>query len=205
MTVKRVLLIALMSLALGLTAFAALGLWRGAASPAFEATDITGVDWGKDFQLIDHAGKPRTLADFRGQVVAVFFGYTNCPDVCPTALAQLSEAMKLLGSDASRVQVLFITVDPRRDTPQVLSQYVPAFHPSFLGLHSDAQTIERTTKHFKVFFNAHAANEHGAYMVDHSGSVFVFDPQGRLRLLMKGELPPRSMANDMRRLLGKAS
>jgi protein SCO1 len=205
MTVKRVFLLALTSLALALTGFAALGIWREAKTPKFEATDITGVDWETGFKLTDHAGQPRTLADFRGKAVAVFFGYTSCPDVCPTALAQLSAAMKLLREDASRVQVLFITVDPKRDTQQVLSQYVPAFHPSFLGLRSDLETTERTTNAFKVYFKAHAANEHGTYMVDHSGSIFVFDPQGRLRLLMKGELPARSMANDFRLLLGEAS
>jgi protein SCO1 len=205
MTVKRGFLLALTSLALGLTVFAALGIWRGATPPKFEANDVTGVDWETDFELTDHTGQRRTLADFRGKAVAVFFGYTMCPDVCPTALAQLSEAMNLLGEDAPRVQVLFITVDPKRDTQQVLSQYVPAFHPSFLGLRSDLQTIERTTKAFKVFFRAHEPNEHGSYMVDHSGSIFVFDPLGRLRLLMKGELPPRSMAHDFRLLLEEAS
>lgn len=205
MTPKRGLLLAITSLALGLTVFAALAVWREASAPKFEATDITGVDWETDFKLTDHTGQLRTLADFRGKAVAVFFGYTSCPDVCPIALARLSEAVKLLGEDASRVQVLFITVDPKRDTQEVLSQYVPAFHPSFLGLRSDLETAQRTAEAFKVYFNAHPANEHGHYMVDHSGSIFVFDPRGRLRLLMRGELPPGSMAHDFRLLLEQAS
>ena len=201
MTRKRALLLASAALALALGVFAALAMLKRDAPPKFEAVDITGVDWGKDFKLTDHTGRVRTLADFRGKAVAMFFGFTHCPDMCPTAMAELAELMNLLGDEARRVQVLFVTVDPNRDTPAVLSQYVPAFHPSFLGLYGDAAATERTAKEFKVYYHANAANQHGSYSVDHSGQILVFDPEGRLRLMMKPELSPEAMANDLRFLL----
>lgn len=189
------------AVALGLGVFAAVAMLKSDRPARFESVDITGVDWGKDFSLMDHAGRLRTLADFRGKAVAMFFGFTHCPDICPTAMAQLAEVMKLLGEDARRVQVLFVTVDPKRDTPTVLSQYVPAFHPSFVGLYGDAASTERTAKEFKVYYRVNQANEQGAYSVDHSGQILVFDPQGRLRLFMKPELSPEAMARDVRVLL----
>lgn len=189
------------ALAVGLGVFAALAMLKPGGPARFEAVDITGADWGKDFSLVDHAGRPRTLADFRGKAVAMFFGFTHCPDICPTAMAQLAEMMKLLGQDARRVQVLFVTVDPKRDTPAVLSQYVPAFHPGFVGLYGDAASTERTAKEFKVYYRVNQATEQGAYSVDHSGQILVFDPQGRLRLFMKPELSPEAMARDLRVLL----
>lgn len=205
MTRKRLVVLLSISLVLAVTILAALTVFRAGNAPKFAATDITGVDWAADFKMTDHAGQPRTLADFRGKAVAVFFGYTHCPDVCPTALAQLSEAMRLLGEEAARVQVVFITVDPKRDTPEILSQYVPAFHPTFVGLRADAETTERTAKAFKVFYRLHEPDKHGAYSVDHSGSIFVFDPEGRLRLLTKAELGPAAIAHDLRTLLHEAS
>ena len=189
------------ALALAIGVFAALAVLKPAAAPKFEAVDITGVEWGRDFKLTDHTGRTRTLADFRGKAVAMFFGFTHCPDMCPTAMAELAEVMKLLGDEAGRVQVLFVTVDPKRDTAAVLSQYVPAFHPSFLGLYGDARETERTAKEFKVYYHANTPNANGAYSVDHSGQVLVFDAQGRLRLLMKPDLSPEAMAHDLRLLL----
>ena len=193
------------ALALAIGVVAALAVLKPPAPPKFEAVDITGVEWGKDFGLTDHTGRTRTLADFRGKAVTMFFGFTHCPDMCPTAMAELAEVMKLLGDDASRVQVLFVTVDPKRDTAAVLSQYVPAFHPSFLGLYGDARETERTAKEFKVYYHANTPNASGAYSVDHSGQVLVFDPQGRLRLLMKPDLTPEAMAHDLRLLLKEAA
>jgi len=187
------------ALALGL--LAALAVIDSRSAPKFAAIDVTGADWGKTLSLTDHTGRPRTLADFRGKAVAMFFGFTHCPDVCPTAMAEFAEVMKLLGGEASRVQVLFVTVDPKRDTPQVLAQYVPAFHPSFLGLYGDAETTARTAAEFKIYFHAQAPNQHGSYSVDHSSQVLVFDPEGRLRLLMKPDLTPDAMAQDLRILL----
>ncbi|HEX5092653.1 MAG TPA: SCO family protein [Burkholderiales bacterium] len=192
------------ALALGLLS-AYLTLGTKASAPKFEAVDITGVDWGKSFELTDHSGHKRTLADFRGKAVTLFFGYTHCPDMCPTTMAKLGETMKLLGGDAQRVQGLFVTVDPQRDTPQVLAQYVPAFYPTFLGLFADPETIARTAKEFKVYYHAQAPNDQGSYTVDHSGQILVFDPEGRLRLMMKPEQAPESMAHDLRALLHQAA
>lgn len=197
-------MLAAAALALAMGVVAALAVLKPAAAPKFEAVDITGVDWGKDFKLTDHTGRTRTLADFRGKAVAIFFGFTHCPDMCPTAMARLAEAMKLLGDDARRVQVLFITVDPKRDTAALLSQYVPAFHPSFLGLYGDAGETDRTAKEFKIYYHANSPDGNGAYSVDHSGQVLVFDTQGRLRLLVKPDLTPEAMAHDMRLLLKQA-
>jgi protein SCO1/2 len=170
--------------------------------PQFEAVDITGVPWGSGFELTDHLGRKRTLDDFRGKVVALFFGYTQCPDMCPTTLALLGDAVKKMGADADRVQGLFVTVDPRRDTPQVLSRYVPAFHPSFLGLYADEETTARTVREFKGYVHADAPNEHGSYTVDHSAQIYVFDRTGRIRLYVKPHaMTADSIARDLRTLL----
>ncbi|MGE0874842.1 MAG: SCO family protein [Burkholderiales bacterium] len=171
----------------------------------FEAVDITGSDWGRGFELTDHHGTRRTLGDFRGKIVMLFFGYTNCPDMCPTTLALLATAVKQLSEeDARDVQVLFVTVDPKRDTPEILARYVPAFHPGFLGLHSDPETTARTAREFKAFFELRPPNEYGSYSVDHSGQVFVFDPQGRLRLFVRPEAAPEAIVHDVRKLLAEA-
>jgi protein SCO1/2 len=142
----------------------------------FISTDLSMVDWGKDFQLTDHNGKVRRLADFQGKAVVLFFGYTQCPDVCPTTLSTMREAMALLGDDAKRVQVLFATVDPARDTPQLLAQYVPSFHPDFLGLYGDEKTIAATAKDFKVFYLKQPGKTPDSYSVDHSTGSYAFDP-----------------------------
>lgn len=176
------------------------------APPQFQAHDITGVPWGRGFELTDHNGKKRTLVDFRGKVVLLFFGYTGCPDMCPTTLALLAGAMKELGPDADRVQGLFVTVDPKRDTPQLLAQYVPAFYPTFLGLYADPQTTERTVREFKGYFHANPPDENGAYIVDHSAQVYVFDTAGRLRLYVQPpESTPESVAHDVRLLLAESA
>lgn len=201
MNLRRAIPLAAGALALVLGVFAVLAMLKPDAPPKFESVDITGVEWGKDFKLTDHTGRARTLADFRGKAVAMFFGFTHCPDMCPTTMAELAEVLKLIGDDAGRVQVLFVTVDPKRDTPAVLSQYVPAFHPAFLGLYGNAEETERAAKEFKVYYHANSANEHGAYSVDHSGQVLVFDAEGRLRLMMKPDLGPEAMAHDLRLLL----
>jgi len=139
-----------------------------AGGPKFQASDITGSSFGRDFELKDPQGKTRRLADFKGKAVVLFFGYTQCPDVCPTTLAALAEAMKQLGPDADRVQVLFVTVDPERDTPQLLAQYVPAFDPRFLGLYGDADATSRTAKEFKVIYQKVPGASPGTYTMDHS-------------------------------------
>jgi protein SCO1/2 len=182
-----------------LAAFALAGC--GADAPAFKGSDVTGTTYGRDFALTGHDGKPRTLADFRGKVVVLFFGYTQCPDVCPTTLAELTEVMKQLGPDAERVQVLFATVDPDRDTAALLAQYVPAFNPAFLGLYGDADATARTAKEFRVFYQKQPGRTPDSYTVDHSAGTFVFDPQGRLRVYVSYGQGPDVFVHDIRELL----
>lgn len=173
----------------------------GADAPKFRSTDITGADFGKELALTGHDGKPRTLADFRGKAVVVFFGFTHCPDICPTTLVDAAAVMKALGKDAERVQVLMVTVDPERDTAEVLSKYVPAFDPRFLGLYGDAAATQRAAKEFKIFYEKRPGSVPGAYTVDHSGQSYVIDPQGRLRLFVRHDRIAQDLAEDLRTLL----
>lgn len=154
---------------------------RGAEAPKFMLTDVSGVGFGRELNLTDHNGKPRTLADFRGKVVTVFFGFTHCPDVCPTTMAEMAQVVKALGPDGDRVQVLFVTVDPERDTPEVLRQYVPSFNPAFLGLYGDVAATARAAKEFKVYYQKQPLKD-GGYTVDHGAGTFILDREGRLRL-----------------------
>jgi protein SCO1/2 len=167
----------------------------------FYATDVTGAAFGRDFELTDPAGKLRHLADFKGQVVVLFFGYTQCPDVCPTTLGTMAQVMKLLGDDARRVQVVFVTVDPERDDAALLAQYVPAFHPDFLGLRGDAAATRQAMQEFRVFAQKSPGPNPGQYSVDHSANSYVFDPQGRLRLIVSHGTAAAPIAADLRRLL----
>ena len=169
--------------------------------PQFVNTDISEAGYARDFALTDHNGKPRTMADFRGKAVVIFFGYTQCPDVCPTTMTGMAEAMKLLGGDAAKVQVLFVTVDPERDTQQLLAQYVPVFNPSFLGLFADAQTIARTAQEFRVFYKKQPGSTPTTYTVDHSAGSYVYDPQGKLRLYIKHGEKPEVIAKDLKLLI----
>jgi len=175
-------------------AFLTLAALRPDADPIqFDATDVSGVDWGRDFRLTGDDGRPRELADFRGKVVALYFGYTRCPDVCPITMATLAQAVRLLGPDGERVQALFVTVDPRHDRPEVLARYVRAFDRSFLGLYGDRQAIARTAREFKVEVGEH-----------HSIPVFLLDGGGRLRLVVRPEASAESIAHDLRGLLAHA-
>lgn len=170
-------------------------------APQFIATDITGAALGGDFTLTDHTGRTLTLADFRGKAVALFFGYTHCPDVCPTTLSDFAEALRQLGPDAARVQVIFVTVDPERDTPELLGQFVPAFNPDFLGTHADAAELARMAKAFKVVYQKTAIKSADDYLIDHSAGTYVFDPEGRLRLLMPYGSKPEVIVQDLKTLL----
>jgi protein SCO1/2 len=177
----------------------------GADQRRFQSSDVTGAAFGRDFKLTDHTGKTRTLADFRGKVVVMFFGYTQCPDVCPTTLSELATALQTLGADASKVQVLFVTIDPERDTPELLSQYVPAFNPTFLGLFGDAEATAATAREFKVLYQKQPGSTPGGYSMDHTAGTFVFDPQGRLRLFVSHGQGPAVFAHDIHELLRNAS
>lgn len=181
--------------------WAALALLSACAPEPFLGTDITGADYGKDFHLTDHYGKPRSLADFRGRAVLLFFGYTRCPDVCPTTLSEAALAMKALGEDAKRVQVLFVTLDPERDTRELLAQYVPAFHPDFLGLSGDSAATAKVARDFKVFYQKQPGGTPGGYTLDHSAGSFVFDPSGRLRLYFGYGKGGDALTHDLRILL----
>lgn len=178
---------------------------RNEPAAKFQATDITGVNWGRDFHLVDPAGAPRTLLDYRGKVVMLFFGYTNCPDACPTTLAKMAQAVDRLGADGQRAQGLFVTVDPARDSPAVLAQYARAFHPTFVGLSADEATIAATAKDFKVFYAAQKTDDHGFYTVDHSSGIFVFDGHGRLRVFMGPNVWVDAIVHDLKLLLSEAS
>jgi protein SCO1/2 len=167
----------------------------------FHAADITGSPIGRSLELVDHNGVARTLADFRGKVVLVVFGYTRCPDVCPTTLADLATAVRRLGPDGSRVQVLFVTVDPKRDTAELLKNYVPAFDARFLGLRGDAEATARVEKEFRIYAAEREGRTPESYTVDHSAQTFAYDPEGRLRLMIQPGTPPDEIAADVRLLL----
>jgi protein SCO1/2 len=171
--------------------------------PDFNNVDITGSSaFGKDFSLIDPDGKIRTLSDFKGKVVVMFFGYTQCPDVCPTTLTEMQQAMALMGSQADKVQVLFVTVDPERDTAKILKQYVPAFDARFLGLRpADQAGLDQVTKDFKIYYKKVPGLSPGSYTMDHTAGSYVFDPEGRLRLYIKHAQGPETLAHDLKELL----
>ncbi len=184
-------------------ALAALLAACGGAGPKFHASDITGADFARGFDLRDTSGRRRTLADFKGKVVMVFFGYTHCPDVCPTTLAHMAQAVRKLGADGARVQGVFVTVDPERDTPDVLKRYVAAFDPSFVGLYGTAEELAKTGKEFKLFFQPdRKRGDGGSYEVEHLSAIYVFDPQGRIRLLVNdGGNDTGALVADLRKLL----
>jgi protein SCO1/2 len=171
--------------------------------PEFKNIDITGsTAFGKDFSLVDPDGKVRTLADFKGKVVVMFFGYTQCPDVCPTTLTEMQQVMTILGPKSDKVQVLFVTVDPQRDTAAILKQYVPAFDPRFLGLRpEDDVALEKVTKDFKIYYKKVPGVSPGSYTIDHTAGSYAFDPDGRLRLYIKHAQGPETLAHDLKELL----
>jgi len=197
-------------LAIAATVVAALGLFGcdkllpSLKSP-FNAVDVTGSPMGTDFRLADPDGKQRSLSEFRGKVVVVNFGYTHCPDVCPTTLADFASALKRMGNDGKLVQLLFITVDPKRDTPELLRQYVPAFDPGFIGLRGDERTTESVAKAFHVYAKADPPKDAGTgssnYTVSHSAQSFVYDREGKLRLVIGYGLPPEKIAADLKVLV----
>jgi protein SCO1/2 len=196
--VKTIFYAAAMAL---LLAVSMTGCKQQSTGQSFQATDITGVDFGKDFQLTDHNGKLRTLSDFRGKLVVMFFGYTHCPDVCPTTMSDLAQALNLMGNNADKVQVLFVTIDPERDTQALLSQYVPAFNPGFLGLMGDEAATAKVAKDFRIFYQKVKSKDGKSYEVDHTSGTYVFDQTGKLRLFMKYGQGAQSIAHDLNELL----
>lgn len=183
--------------------FAVLLAACGQPKASFQNIDVTGgSEFGKDFSLTDHNGKVRTLSDFKGKAVVLFFGYTHCPDVCPTTMVEWKAVMEQLGPDADRVQVLFITVDPERDTQQLLAQYVPAFDPRFLGMRpADQAALQKVAKDFKVYYAKVPGSAPGNYTMDHSAGSYVFDPEGRLRLFIRHGQGTDPIVHDLKQLL----
>jgi len=170
--------------------------------PVFNSLDITGIQgYGNDFRLIDHTGKPRTMADFRGKVVVMFFGYTHCPDVCPTTLSDMRQVMQKLGGDSDKLQVLFVTVDPERDTQALLAKYVPSFNPTFLGLYGDQAATDKVAQDFKIIHQVQKGKTAESYTVDHSAASLVFDQQGRLRLFINYGMEVDKITADIKLLL----
>ena len=184
-------------------AFVAVALLAGCGEqkPAFSSIDITGADYGKNFALTDHNGQVRHLSDFAGKVVVVFFGYTQCPDVCPTTLAELAEVKKLLGKDGDRLQALFVTVDPERDTPDLLKAYMANFDPSFLALRPTPEELPAVAKDFKIYYKKVPGASATSYTMDHSAGSYVFDTQGQLRLFTRYGSGAPVLAADIAQLL----
>jgi protein SCO1/2 len=171
--------------------------------PSFKNVDITGsTAFGNNFSLLDTNGNTKTMADYKGKVVVLFFGFTQCPDVCPTTLTEMEEALKLLGPKADKVQVIFVTVDPERDTASVLAQYVPAFNPRFVGLRpADEAGLEKVTKDFRIYYKKVPGSKPGSYTMDHTAGSYVFDQNGQLRLYIKHAQGPEVLAHDLKNIL----
>ena len=171
------------------------------AAPTFHFTDITGAEFARKLELPDADGKPRSLADWHGKVVVVFFGYTQCPDVCPTTMAELAQIRTQLGADGDRLQTVFVTIDPERDTREVLKAYLANFGPNVVGLRGDAEQTKAAAKEFKIFYAKVPGKTAGSYTMDHSAASFVFDPAGRVRLFVPYGADTKLLAGDLKQLL----
>ncbi len=180
------------------------GSTPSSSSPAFKGVDITGAQYARQLALTDQDGRQRTLADFKGKVTVVFFGYTQCPDVCPTTMADLAQIRKQLGAAGDRLQGVFVTVDPQRDTPEVLKAYMGSFDPSFVALRGTPEQTAAAAKEFKVYFEKVPGATAGSYTVDHTAGSFVFDRDGRVRLFERYGEPTEQLAGDLKVLLGSA-
>lgn len=171
------------------------------SSASFIGTDLTGTQFGKPLTLTDHTGKLRSMNDFKGKVVVLFFGYTHCPDVCPTTMSDLKQTMKLLGDKANDVQVLFVTVDPERDTQEVLAQFVPGFDPRFIGLRGTVEEVAANLSEYKVYAAKVSEPGKSGYTMDHSAGLYVFDKTGAPRIYLGYGEKPENIAHDLRLLL----
>jgi protein SCO1/2 len=179
------------------------GLMSGCTDtkPQFASIDITGADYARDFAVADHNGQMRSIKDFQGKVVVVFFGYTQCPDVCPTSMAELAEVKKILGADGERLQGLFVTLDPERDTQEVLKAYMANFDPTFLALRPELDKLPQVARDFKIFYKKVDGKTPGSYTLDHSAGSYIFDPQGRVRLYSRYGSGAPALASDIRLLI----
>jgi protein SCO1/2 len=173
------------------------------SKPQYKGIDLTGADYARDFQLTDHNGQPRTLKDFRGKLVVLFFGYTQCPDVCPTSMTELADAKRLLGPAGDKVQGLFVTVDPERDTPEVLKAYMANFDPTFLALRGTPEQLAEMAKEYKVYYKKSEGKTPTSYTMDHSAASYVYDAQGRLRLYTRYGSGAQALASDLKLLMAQ--
>jgi len=170
----------------------------------FTGIDITGADYATGFALTDHNGQPRTLADFKGKVVMIFFGFTQCPDVCPTSMAEMAQVKQMLGADGDRLQGLFVSIDPERDTPEIMKEYMAAFDPSFLALYSKPDELPALAKSFKIYYKKVPGSTPESYTMDHSAGSYIYDPQGRVRLYNRYGTGVQALADDVKKLLAGA-
>ena len=170
-------------------------------SPKFQGVDLTGAEYGRDLPLADQYGKERSIKDFAGKVVVVFFGYTQCPDVCPTSMSELAEVKRSLGADGDRLQGIFVTVDPERDTPEMLKAYMASFDPSFIALRGTPEQLVAVAKDFKIYFKRVDGQTPTSYTMDHSAGSYVYDTKGRLRVYHRYGAGVQSLAADVRALL----
>ncbi|QTD44619.1 SCO family protein [Ottowia testudinis] len=206
MTVSR--RFALKNIAAGALLTSAAGLLTACQpdKPQFKSVDITGADYAQGFQLTDFNGLPRTLADFKGKAVVVFFGFTQCPDVCPTTMSEMAQVKKLLGADGDKLQVVFISIDPERDTPEVLKAYMGSFDPTFVGLYAASpEALAALAKDFKIYYKKVDGKTPTSYSMDHTAASYVYDPQGRVRLYARYKLGGPALADDIRLLLKAGS
>lgn len=203
---QLVLLATFVALSLSL-AVAWQGLWNHQETIPFKAASLENADFGRawpvDAGVVDHHGQARSLSDFRGKVVLLFFGYTQCPDVCPTALHRATQLMAALGQDAEKVQVLFMTLDPQRDTLEVLSHYVPAFDPRFIGLRPQPGAVADLARTFQVFYHINTGSSPDTYTLDHSATTYAYDLHGKLRLAIRHAAAADEVTADIRRLLNE--
>lgn len=194
LTRRRILLVGAAALALAAC---------GDNKPAFTGIDITGADYATGFALTDHNGQARTLADFQGKAVVIFFGFTQCPDVCPTSLGELAEARRLLGADGERLQGLFISIDPERDTPEIMKAYMANFDPSFLALYAAPEALPELAKSYRIYYKKVPGNTPTSYTMDHSAGSYVYDAKGRIRLYHRYGSGAQALASDVKRLLSE--
>jgi protein SCO1/2 len=175
-----------------------------ATATGFSGIDITGADYATGFSLTDHNGQARTLADFKGKVVVIFFGYTQCPDVCPTSMSEMAQAKQLLGADGDKLQGLFVSVDPERDTPEVMKEYMGSFDPTFLALYAQPDKLPEVAKSFRIYYKKVDGKTPTSYTMDHSAGSYVYDTQGRLRLYHRYGSGAPALAGDLKKLLAEA-
>ena len=197
--VRRSVLLAALAPVLALTACDQIG--TASSKPAFRGVDITGAEYARSLSLPDQNGQPRTLTDFKGKVMVVFFGYTQCPDVCPTTMVELAQVKKSLGKDGDRVQGLFVSVDPERDTPEILKAYMASFDPSFIALRGTPEQAQAAAKEFKVFFAKVPGKLEGSYTIDHTAGSYLFDATGKVRLFERYGAGAEALTADIKALL----